>query len=107
MITVHCIEKLPRPVLVVPPLHQVLRLSAQSAVSASSGFIPCATSSVATSPGSRPYAPSNVSTTPTRALKCVGHIVGLLVLRHSMLRFLEGTRTLLMVVDEAAVPSND
>jgi hypothetical protein len=38
---------------------------------------------------------------------CVGHIVGLVVCRHSMLRLLEGIGALLMIVEAAAVPSDD
>jgi hypothetical protein len=38
---------------------------------------------------------------------CVGHVVGLVVRRHSMLRLLEGIGALLMVVKAAAVPSDD
>jgi len=38
---------------------------------------------------------------------CVGHVVGLVVRRHSMLCLLEGIGALLTVVEAAAVPSDD
>ena len=38
---------------------------------------------------------------------CIGHVVGLVVRRNSMLYLLEGIGTLLMVVEAAAVPLDD
>jgi hypothetical protein len=38
---------------------------------------------------------------------CVGHVVGLVVRRHSMFCLLKGIGALLMVVEAAAVPSDD
>ena len=38
---------------------------------------------------------------------CVGHVVGLVIRRNLMLHLLKGTGTLLMVVEAAAVPSDD